>query len=175
MDNFIAQGFGYVALAFVIYSFQKNTRKNILRIMLLGLLLFVVHYMLIGAFTGAMMNLIEAVVVYVAYKKETVSWAQNKYWLYFFIFAFIVAGLMTGNNTIDSLPIFAQIAGTIAVYQTRPRAIRFIMLIPRPLWFFYNFTVGSQAGVVAEIFILLSVLIGILRFDVLGHKEETEG
>lgn len=139
--------------------------------MLTGLLLFVVHYVLLGALTGAMMNLIEAGVVFVAYKRETEKWAQYKYWPYIFIIAFIIAGYITGKNLIDGLPIIAQIAGTIAVYQSRPRAIRFIMLIPRPLWFFYNFTVGSQAGMIAEVFILASVLIGILRFDFLGHKE----
>jgi hypothetical protein len=109
--------------------------------------------------------------VFVAYKKETAKWAQNRYWLYIFIGAFIVAGPLTGTTFIDGLPILAQIAGTLAVYQTRPRAIRFIMLIPRPLWFVYNFTIGSSAGMVAEILILTSVLIGIVRFDILKQKE----
>ena len=163
---------GYLALIFVIISFQKNTRKTILAIMLTGLLLFVGHYSLLGAGTGALMNLIEAGVVFVAYKKETEKWAQNKYWPLFFICAFIITGWIVGKNIVDSLPIFAQIAGTIAVYQSRPRAIRFIMLIPRPLWFVYNFTVGSYAGMIAEIFILASVLVGIIRFDILGHKEK---
>ncbi|MBP9816306.1 YgjV family protein [Candidatus Woesebacteria bacterium] len=172
MNNFIIQGFGYLALIFVIISFQKNTRKTILAIMLTGLLLFVGHYILLGAVTGAVMNLIEAGVVFVAYKKETEKWAQHKWWPIFFISAFIFTGLIVGKNIVDSLPIFAQIAGTVAVYQTRPKAIRFIMLIPRPLWFFYNFSVGSYAGMVAEIFIGASVLLGIIRFDILGHKEK---
>ena len=72
----------------------------------------------------------------------------------------------------DLLPIVAQVFGAIAVWQTNPRAIRFIMLVPRPLWFVYNFIVGSQAGMVAEVFILVSVIIGIIRFDILGKKEE---
>jgi hypothetical protein len=141
--------------------------------MLTGLLLFVLHYILLGAFTGAVMNLIEAAVVFVAYKKEDTKWAQSKYWLYVFICAFIIAGSVVGNNLIDNLPIFAQIAGTIAVYQKNPRMIRFIMLVPRPLWFIYNLTVGSSAGVLAEVLIFSSVLIGIIRFDILKIKERS--
>jgi hypothetical protein len=171
MSNTLVQGIGYIALLFVILSFQRNTRKMILGIMLTGLLLFVVHYLLLGATTGAVMNLIEAAVVFLAYKKESAKWAQSRYWLYIFIAAFILAGLLTGTTFIDGLPIIAQIAGTLAVYQTRPRAIRFIMLIPRPLWFVYNLTIGSSAGMVAEILILTSVLIGIVRFDILKQKE----
>ncbi len=139
--------------------------------MLIGLFLFVIHYSLLGAWVGAMMNLIEAGVVFVAYKSESDAWAKNKYWPFIFISTFILAGFLTGKIFIDNLPIIAQIAGTIAVYQKRPRIIRFIMLIPRPLWFLYNFTVGSTAGMIAEIFILTSVLIGIVRFDILGQKE----
>ena len=138
--------------------------------MLTGLVLFVVHYCLLGAWTGALMNLIEAGVVFVAYKKETGSWAKQKFWPYVFIFLYVIAGLTTALNTVDYLPIVAQIFGAMAVWQTNPRAIRFIMLVPRPLWFIYNFIVGSQAGMVAEIFILTSVIVGIVRFDIFSKS-----
>ena len=135
--------------------------------MLTGLVLFVVHYSLLNAWTGALMNLIEAGIVFVAFKKETTSWAQKKFWPYIFILFFIIAGLFTAKTLVDFFPVIAQTFGTIAVWQKNPRAIRFIMLLPRPLWFIYNFIVGSYAGMAAEIFILLSVLTGIVRFDIL--------
>ncbi len=131
-------------------------------------MLFVVHYLLLNAWIGALMNLIEAGMVFVAYKKEAKSWAMHKFWPYIFILLFVVAGLFTSRALVDFFPVLAQIFGTIAVWQTNPRSIRFIMLAPRPLWFIYNFIVGSYAGMAAEIFILLSVLTGIVRFDILG-------
>lgn len=142
--------------------------------MLVGLVLFVIHYILLGALTGAVMNLIEAGVVYVSYQKETKIWAQQKFWLYIFILLFIFAGLITSKTLVDSFPVLAQILGTVAIWQKNPKAIRFMMLIPRPLWFYYNFVVGSFAGMVAEIFIFLSVMTGIVRFDILGKKSKTE-
>lgn len=119
------------------------------------------------------MNLVEAIVVFVAYKKETVAWAKQKFWPFLFILLYIIAGIFTAKAIMDVLPIVAQVFGAIAVWQTSPRTIRFIMLVPRPLWFIYNFIVGSQAGMVAEIFILISVFVGIVRFDILGKKEDT--
>ena len=168
MNQVIIQGIGLLALLFVILSFQKNKRVTLLLFMLTGLVLFVAHYSLLRAWTGALMNLIEAVVVFVAYKKETKSWAKHKSWLYIFIFLFITAGIFTSKTLIGFFPVLAQIFGTVAVWQKNPRAIRFIMLAPRPLWFVYNFVVGSYAGMIAEIFILLSVVTGIVRFDILG-------
>ncbi len=174
MNQIIIQGIGYLALLCVILSFQRNSRVKILLLMLVGVVLFVLHYALLGAWVGSLMNLIEAAVVFVAYKKEASKWPQAKYWLYIFIAMFITAGILTGKSWVDGLPVMAQIFGTIAVWQASPRLIRFIMLVPRPLWFIYNFTVGSYAGMTAEVFILISVLIGIIRFDVLGKPENKD-
>lgn len=173
MNQVIIQGIGYLALLFVILSFQKNKRVNILLLMLAGLMLFVIHYSLLNAWTGALMNLIEAGVVFVAYKKETNSWAKQKFWPYVFILLYILAGVFTAKSIVDFLPTIAQIFGAVAVWQTNPKTIRFIMLVPRPLWFIYNFTVGSYAGITAEILISVSILIGILRFDILRQKKKS--
>lgn len=168
MNQLIIQGVGYVALLFVLLSFQKSKRIHILLLMLVGLILFVIHYSLLHAWTGALMNLVEAGVVFVSYKKETQAWAKKKIWLYIFILAYIISGAFTTKSFVDFLPVVAQIFGALAVWQTNPRAIRFLMLIPRPLWFTYNFVVGSYAGMTGELLILASVLIGIVRFDILG-------
>ena len=167
MYQLITQGVGYLALICVIVSFQKDKRGTMLYAMLAGVVLFAIHYTLLRAWTGLAMNLIEAGVVYVAYKQDTERWAKQPYWPYLFIVLFIVAGFATSKSLIAALPVVAQILGTIAVWQKHPRAIRFIMLAPRPLWFVYNLAVGSQAGMVTEVVILLSVLVGILRFDVI--------
>ena len=172
MNQIAIQGIGYLALLFIIWSFQKNSRVKLLLLMLVGLVLFVVHYALLGAWIGSLMNLIELAMVFVAFKKETDAWAQKKFWLYVFIALFIAAGAFTAKSLVDFLPVIAQIFGTIAVWQTNPRAIRFIMLAPRPLWFIYNLAVGSYAGMTTEVFILLSILIGIVRFDILGRSEK---
>ncbi len=172
MDQIIIQGIGYIALIFVILSFQNNNRVKLLLFMLTGILLFVIHYALLGAWTGSLMNLIEAGVVFVAYKKDTSSWAQKKYWPYIFIALFVVASALVAKSLVDILPAIAQIFGTIAVWQTNPRAIRFIMLVPRPLWLTYNFAVGSYAGTIAELFILASVMVGIVRFDILKKSKK---
>lgn len=173
MNQIIIQGIGYLALLFVLLSFQKNKRVTLLLLMLTGLILFVIHYSLLHAWTGALMNLVEAGIVFVSYREETDSWAKRKFWPYVFILLYIIAGIITAKSTVDFLPIVAQIFGAIAVWQINPRAIRFLMLLPRPLWFVYNFTVGSYAGMTGEILILTSVLIGILRFDILNQKEKS--
>ncbi len=172
MNQVIAQSIGFLALLFVILSFQKKERTQLLIIMLVGLLLFVVHFSMLSAWTGALMNLVEAGVVLISYKRETAAWAQKRFWPYLFTGTYILAGLLTFNSSPDILPIVAQVFGAIAVWQKNPRLIRFLMLLPRPLWFIYNLIVGSYAGMVTEVLILISVLTSIIRFDVLRRPKK---
>lgn len=167
MYEILTQGIGYLALLFVILSFQRKSRNQLLFIMLMGVALFVVHYAMLGAWAGSLANLIEAGIIFIAYKKETKTWAKSVLWLYLAFAAYAIAGIFTVKEWMDVLPIIAQAFGAIAVWQKNARAIRFLMLIPRPLWFTYNLVVGSQAGVITEVLILGSVLVGIVRFDVL--------
>jgi hypothetical protein len=171
MNQVIIQGIGYLALLFVVLSFQHNNRRRLLFYMLIGLVLFIIHYALLGAWVGSLMNVIEAAMVLVGYRRETDKWAQRKFWPYAFIGIFVIAGILTAKTYVDILPVIAQIIGTIAVWQTNPRVIRYIMLLPRPLWFTYNFVVGSYAGMTTEVVVLLSVLVGIVRFDILKQKQ----
>ncbi len=172
MNPILIQGIGFLALIFVILSFQKKERVTLLLVMFVGLLLFVLHYSLLGAWTGALMNLIEAGVVFVSFKKETALWAKKSFWPYLFIVAYVLTGALTLKSVPDIFPIIAQIFGAIAVWQKNPRTIRFIILVPRPLWFGYNLIVGSYAGMVTEIVILLSVFVSIVRFDILHQAEK---
>ncbi len=170
INQIITQGVGYIALAFVVLSPQFKKRGWILLSLMAGVSIFVLHYILLGAWTGAVMNAIEAAVAYVSYKKDTEVWAQNKSWLYIFILSYFVAGIATGISFINLLPIIAQIIAAIAVWQKKPKHIRLISLAPRPLWFVYNFIVGSYPGMITEVFIAISTCTGIVRLDL---KKET--
>ena len=172
MNEIVGQIVGYAALVVVIFSFQRNKRSALLLIMLGGLLLFATSYALLHAWTGSLANLIEAGVTFVAYKKEDKVWAKQPYWLYIFIGLYVLSGVITARSWADTLPIIAQTFGAIAVWQTSSRRIRYLMLIPRPLWFTYNLIVGAQAAMIAEVLIFTSVVVGIVRFDILKQKEK---
>jgi len=91
-------------------------------------------------------------------------------WLYLFLFTFGLAGIITWEGYYSLLPICAMVIDTIAQWNKETKLIRVIMLIPRPLWFVYDFVVGSYAGMTSEILVLCSILIGIFRFNIRPKK-----
>ena len=141
--NIFVQVVGYLGLLFVILSFQKNNRSLILLYLVVAQTIFALHFGLLNAWTAVTMNVIAAIRTYVFYAKETDKWAKNILWYYLFIFTFIFAGFITWEGYYSLLPISAMIIDTIAQWKKDTMSIRGIMLIPRPLWFIYNFIVGK--------------------------------
>ncbi|OGG20175.1 hypothetical protein A3D03_00500 [Candidatus Gottesmanbacteria bacterium RIFCSPHIGHO2_02_FULL_40_13] len=165
MTQLIAQIIGIVALLFVLLSFQKNSRYLILLFLIIVQILFTLHFGLLGAWTGAAMNGVAAFRTYIFNQRETKIWSNNPFWLYLFVVLFWVFGIVTWSGYYSILPILAMTIDSFAVWNKKTQYIRRLMLIPRPLWFIYNYTVVSYAGMITEIFVLFSILIGIIRFD----------
>src|SRR3989338_4435143 len=172
MIQLIAQGIGFLALLFVLLSFQKNKRYLILLFMLVAQILFTIHFGLLGAWTGAAMNGIAGLRTYIFNQRETKTCSNNQFWLYLFVVLFWVFGIVTWNGYYSILPILAMTIDSSAVWNKKTQYIRLLMLIPRPLWFLYNYTVVSYAGMITEIFVLFSILVGIIRFDILATRKK---
>lgn len=165
MQNYIAQGIGFIALMIAILSFQKNSNKGILSFQVISTTMFFVHFFLLGAYTGAVMNLIGAFRNVVFYSRGK-RWADSKIWLYVFIFASAIAGILTWKNLFSFLPIFGMILGTISFWVKNPKHTRYLNMIVSPSWLIYNFISSSIAGIFTEVIVIISIVVAIIRFDI---------
>jgi hypothetical protein len=165
-NQIVAQLVGFVAFLFIVLSFQNNKRSLILLFLIIAQTSFVIHFALLGAWTAVAMNAISAVRTYVFHQKDVKGWAKHRIWFYLFLALFWVAGIAVWEGPYSLFPILAMSAETIGLWMKKTRHIRLFSLIPRPLWFIYNFIVGSYAGMITEIFVFFSIMVGILRFDV---------
>lgn len=170
MNQIVIQGIGLLALLFVIISFQKNKRSTILILINIAQLLFTLHFVLLQAWVGASMNALAAIRTFIFYKKEVINWLDSQVWLYIFVILTWLLGIIFWTNIFSVLPVLAMTVDAIAVWNKNTSKIRGLMLIPRPLFLIYNFTVGSYAGIITEIVVLFSILIGIFRYDVKSKK-----
>lgn len=159
MNEIIIQGIGFIGFILAIITFQKNSRKFILFSQMSSAFFYSIHFLLIGGITGTVMNTISILRNYVFYK------TKSKYFLYIIIFIYILFGIIFWESYLSFLPIFAMISGSIAFWIKDTRKIRYLSLISPPLWFIYNYYVGSIPGILNEVFLFFSIIIGIFRFD----------
>jgi hypothetical protein len=165
MHGLIAQGIGIIAVCISLSVFQSNKRSKMLKLVMVAALLYTVHFYLIGALTGAAMNLIGALRSHTFYKLKP----KNRHWwiLGVFILMAIVGGLITWQGPLSLLPLAGSICGGLAIWHTKPSEIRRWSLIATPMWFTYNAISGSYPGMLIDTFSLTSNLLGEYRFD---HK-----
>jgi hypothetical protein len=165
LQQIFIQGIGYVALLFVVLSVQNKKRASILLFLTVAMLLFMVQYGLLHAWSGAVMNAIGAIRTVIFSQKGNKAWARHPIWVVFFLLAFLTAGIATWVSYYSVLPILATWFDTIALWKENAQSVRGFLLLPRPFWFSYNVFVGSYAGITAELFLFTSIVVGMIRFD----------
>lgn len=161
--NILIQLIGFIALCFMVAVFQANKRKQLLIRQVTAALLFALHFMLLGAATGAVMNLIGAARSYTFLKLDKNR--EVKY-LLVFILLFTMATFLSSQGLKSLLPLAGMIFGTIAFWQKKPKQIRLIALLASPPWFIYSLISGSYPGMLVELIVMSSNLTGIYRHDI---------
>lgn len=165
MDNLIAQIIGLGGTALTIIAYQQNKRKNILGCMVLSATLFAIHYIILGAYTGAIMNILAATRS-VVFMNNTKKWAKSKVWVVVFMIIYTVACIATWDKWYSVLPLIAMLLTTISNWFKSEKKIRFLTFPSSPCWLVYNILNNSVAGIITEIFVMSSLIIAIIRFDI---------
>lgn len=170
----LPQIIGYIATVICIFSFQSKTQKGIVVMQTFSCSLFAIHFYLIGAYSGALLNCICAVraIIFTFRHKK---WAGSVIWVYVFSilsFAcyFITVFLLTPERTIKTyfielLPVLGNVATTIATRLENAKLVRKYAFIASPLWLIYNGIMGSIGGVITEAFNILSIITAMIRLD----------
>lgn len=172
MIDIITQGIGFCGAGLNFLSFQQNKRSKIIGFQIGAALLFIMHYILLGitngadAFTGAALNFIglSRSIVFINNDKR---WAKSPLWLVLFIIVSVVAGVLTWEDWYSFLPPLAMILTTVSYWMKNETKIRLITFPSSPCWLVFNIITGSVAGIVTECVVMSSLIIAIVRYDIL--------
>lgn len=178
----IAQIFGIIGMLFNLLVFQQKTQKGVLICQFFAAVTFAANYLMLGAFVGGILNLVGALRAAVFYFKDKTH-ANHVVWLIIFILAFASSYPLTflafgtkptvQNLIIEVLPVVAMIIITVSLRLGSAKAVRFMGLFSSPMWLTYNIFSGSIGAIASEILNLISMVVGIIRFDI-KRKEEND-
>lgn len=173
MDNLLAQLIGFGGTVLTIIAYQQNKRKRILGCTVISAALFAIHYIILGAYTGAIMNVLAGTRSLV-FMNNTKKWAKSKIWVVVFMLIYIVACIATWDKWYSVLPLIAMLLTTVSNWFQSEKKIRFLTFPSSPCWLVYNILNGSVAGIITEIFVMSSLIIAIIRFDLRKSNKTQE-
>lgn len=165
MQSWFIQLIGLVGSVIAITSLQSGSRKKILSLQVVCCVLWVTHYGLLGAWTGALINclgLARAVVCACNDRK----WAKSPLWLVFFLVCYAVSPLLTWDGTHCLLMGGAMMLTTVALWVRDMRLTRLLFLLNSPLVLLYNLAAGSYSCAAIEVVALASFALAVWRFDI---------
>ncbi|MBR5543532.1 MAG: YgjV family protein [Oscillospiraceae bacterium] len=164
---------GLAALTLAVISLQQRTHKYILSFQIAATTAWLLHYLMLGAFTGAFLNAI-AMIRSVVFVNKGKKWADNRAWLWGFCAICIIAGILTWDGPASILPILGMLCTTVAFWIKTPKYVRMTAFPSSPLWLVYNLINKSYAGAAAEIINMCSIIIAYIRLDMNKDTQKTE-
>lgn len=166
VGKILIQSIGFLAMAIGILSFQRKRRAAIIGFQMTASTLWSIQFLLLGGFSGTIQNVLCIARGFVLVQKGKRKWADSYYTLAAIILCFAASGFITvGIEGIWALlPIGASIASSIALFMDKEEILRKLSLIVSPLWLVYNVHTGSIAGIFAETFTIISILVALYRF-----------
>lgn len=167
----IANIIGIAAVVLCVLCYQLKTRKRIIFFNASSRVLYVLQYILLGAFEGALLDIVALLVSLLAQRKDrgwmkthpklTVAGAN----------LFVVAmGMLLYKNLFSLLPIIGVLFETGAFWLDKEKQIRFVSFFSAPFWLAYNLIFAAYGSAIGNVLMMISIGIAIVRYDILKHK-----
>ena len=167
--DFVIQLIGFLGLLMSLVAFQFKKHRHIVLCKMTSELIFSIQYILLGAWTAAVLDFISVVRNFLFYKLVKKNISTTPVIIGFGLFV-VATGFFTYDGFNSLLPTGSKLLTTISYGMKNEKWLRIITLPSCIMWIIYNVTVGSVAGVLTDAMTLVSLLIAMYKFDIKGQN-----
>ena len=160
----IGQIFGVIAVILGFITYQIRTQKALLFVQTVTALVFVIHYLLIGAVSGMVLNIV-AMIRNLVYSRRDLKIFSGKAWPIVFSVIMGIIGLLFWQDWYSVFVVLGLVINSLCMSVQDPQKIRKSILISSPLVLIYDAFALSIGGIIYESAAIISALAGILRFS----------
>ena len=174
MDKF-ALPIGIIAVCFYLLGYLQKKRKSIIFFNLTSRILYVLQYILLGAFEGAGLDICGSLSSVLAQSKEN-KFIKNHSLLCFIFanFVIITVGIFLWVDIFSLLPILGVLLHTSAFWLNNEKYIRIVSLLGCPFWLVYNLVSGAYGSCIGDILSMVFIIFSMFRYDIPLKKNQPE-
>lgn len=168
----IPQIVGLAAVVLFLLSYQQKKRKNIILCNATSRVLYIVQYLLLGAFEGAVLDILGTVSSVMAQNKDKgIIKRYTRLAIILINLVIVAAGLCFYKNIFSLCAILGVMLHTSAFWITDEKTIRKVSFLGSPFWLIYNIASCAYGSAMGDILTMASIGIAIYRYDIKGGKE----
>ena len=163
---------GLSAVALYLLCFQLKSAKKILACKFVSNILYVLQYLLLGAFVGAALDTAAVITTALGYGKEKPLIVKYKIPILIVIhLAILVIGILLYQNPFSLLAIAGALLESVANWMKKERSIRIFSLLAVPCWLIYNTACGAYGSVLGNVLAAISIITALIRYARLGEPK----
>ncbi len=174
--DIIPQIIGLLAVATFLLSYQQKKRSNIIILNVISRCLYILQYLLLGAFAGAVLDILGALSSVIAGKKHTPLIKKHTAAILIAVNTCIIfagAGIALANQSwLDLFSLAGVLLHTSAFWISDEKIIRRVSLLGSPFWFVYNFLSRAYGSAIGDILTICSILIAMFRHRNINTDEK---
>jgi len=153
ISDIVTQAIGLIGSVFIICACLCKSDSKLKALLAIGALIFVVHFLLLGAYGGAAIKFVNAC------RNGLSIWFSNSNFIFYGLsISYIILGYIAYKEPQDILPIFSGLIGTYSVFKLSGIKMRCIISIGTICWLIHNIIYFSIGGIIMELFVLVSLL-----------------
>lgn len=168
----MAQIIGILGVTTFLLSYQLKKRKNIIVVNALSSVLYVLQYIMLGAFEGAALDILAAISTVAAHNKDKGFIKRHtKLVITILTLSFCIAGMVFYKNIFSLCSVAGAILQNSAFWITKEKILRRVSFAASPFWLIYNLTSGAYGSAIGSALSIVSIGLAILRYDIVGQKD----
>ncbi len=170
--NILAQAVGILAVAAFLLSYQQKERKNIIALNAASRVLYIIQYIMLGAYEGAVLDILGTVSSVTAQNKHRKFIGKHiKIIVVAINCVILIAGLLLYENFFSLFPVIGVILHTSAFWISKEKTIRRVSFLGSPFWLVYNLASHAYGSAIGDVLTMVSIGIAIYRYDI-KHSQE---
>lgn len=183
----IPQIVGITGTVLYILCFQLKQRLGIILMNAASRVLFVIQYCLLGAFAGAILDILGITAAFVATKKDKEFFKKHSLLIFLLTVAVIIAGgalsvILAFKATTEAITPWAIILSILpsvgvllhssAFFLSEERKIRILSFLGSPFWLVYNLASKAYGSAVGDTLSMVSIVSAMIRYRKNGKQNE---
>ena len=172
MVKILANIIGVFAVITFLLSYQLKKRKNIILCNSAAKIMYIIQYLLLNAYEGAVLDLIGVLSSVVAHKKDNKYIRKYLFLCFAFVNGMILAvGIWLYKDIFSIFPVVAVVLHTGAFWLNDERKIRIVSFLGSPFWLVYNLASAAYGSAIGDILTMVSIGVAIYRYDIRNKKQ----
>jgi hypothetical protein len=167
--DLVGQILGIAGAGAAILSFQMKNNKHLYIAQGISGLLFAVNYLILGAYTSALINFIN---LFRGAFLASGEKFRKKRFLFLIEAMYLTSFIFTYSGVMSLLITLVQLTATVLFWTNNGKLIRLSQLVvSSPIWLVNNIMAGTIGGVITEVVNIISIFVSFIRYGFNGFEK----